>query len=169
VNSKQLHILLADDDDDDCIFFKKALEALPVPTRLTTVRDGEQLTKYLAKQSDALPDTIFLDLSMPRKTGFECLTEIKQNARLKDIPVFVFSTSFTRDLNYERNLIGTLHSIGALEYIRKPGDFEQLKKVIHNALIKITEKKPLEGHMQMGAAPVQNEEIIPNPSIKIQP
>ena len=128
MNSKQLHILLADDDDDDCNFFKKALGELPVSTSLTTVHDGEQLTKYLAQQTDRLPDAIFLDLSMPRKTGFECLTEMKQNVWQRDIPVFVFSTSFTRDLNYERNLIGTLHNLGALDIIRKPGDFEQLKK-----------------------------------------
>jgi CheY-like chemotaxis protein len=169
VNSKPLHILLADDDVDDCNFFKRALEELPITTQLTMAHDGEQLTSYLAKNINCLPDTIFLDLSMPRKTGFECLTEIKQNERLKDIPVFVFSTSFTRDLNYERTLIGTLHSIGALEYIRKPGDFEQLKKSIHNALIKITEKKPLDGHMQMGSPLIQNAENVPNTSIKIQP
>ena len=137
---EQLHVLLADDDTDDCAFFKKALEELPVFSRLTILHDGEQLTRYLAAPSEGLPDVIFLDLSMPRKTGFECLTEIKQNAKLKDIPVFVFSTSFTRDLTYERTLIGTLANIGAQEYLRKPGDFEQLKKVIHNALNKVTPK-----------------------------
>ncbi len=140
MDSKKWHILLADDDIDDCLFFKKALEELSLTTRLTTLHDGEQLINYLNANIKDPPDAIFLDLSMPRKTGFECLTEIKQHAQFKDIPVFVFSTSFTRDLNYERTLIGTLSSIGAQEYIRKPGDFELLKKVIYNALVKVTDK-----------------------------
>ena len=145
MSAELLNVLLADDDTDDCIFFKKALEELSISTQLTIVHDGEQLTSYLAAHLEGLPDIIFLDLSMPRKTGFECLSEIKQNKELKDIPVFVFSTSFTRDLSYERDLIGALSNIGAEEYIRKPGDFEQLKKVIHNALNKVAAKTPVNG------------------------
>ena len=144
MTSKPINILLADDDNDDCTFFKNATEALAIPSELTAVHDGEQLIRHLTQHPEGLPDVIFLDLSMPRKTGFECLTEIKQNPNWKDIPVFVFSTSFTKDLNYERNLIGTLTMIGAQEYIRKPGDFEQLKQVIHQALNKVAQGKSIE-------------------------
>ena len=76
---KQLNILLADDDLDDCLFFKEALEGMPVNTHLTAVHDGEQLMQLLANEKIKLPDILFLDLNMPRKNGFECLTEIKQN------------------------------------------------------------------------------------------
>jgi CheY-like chemotaxis protein len=165
VSSKQWHILLADDDIDDCDFFTRALNELPVSTRLTAVHDGEQLIKHLTSNLNDIPDVIFLDLSMPRKTGFECLAEIKQSITLKDIPVFVFSTSFTRDLNYERNLIGTLSSIGAQEYIRKPGDFEQLKKVIYSALVKVTDKAPVDQN-PVADISVQNAEIIPQQPVK---
>ena len=138
---EQINILLADDDNDDCTFFKNAIQGLPLQTSLTAVHDGEQLIAYLTLHPQSLPHVIFLDLSMPRKTGFECLSEIKTNQKWKDIPVFVFSTSFTRDLNYERNLMNTLSVIGAEEYIRKPADFEQLKLVIHKALNKIMAAK----------------------------
>ena len=143
MTSKYLKVLLADDDTDDCTFFKNALKDLPIATNLTIVHDGEQLIRHLTQHPQDLPDLIFLDLSMPRKTGFECLSEIKQNEEWMGISVFVFSTSFTRDLNYERNLIGALALIGAEEYIRKPGDFEQLKQIIHKTLIKVTEEKSL--------------------------
>ncbi len=79
MNSKQLHILLADDDIDDCNFFDKALQALPISSNLTTVRDGERLMKYLGENSKQLPNVLFLDINMPRKSGFECLSEIKEN------------------------------------------------------------------------------------------
>ena len=133
-------ILLADDDADDCFFFEKALKEIPIETHLTIFRDGEQLMNYLNDNSDLLPDILFLDLSMPRKTGFECLSEIKENEKLKKIPVVVFTTSFTSGIEFERNLINTLSDIGSEEYIRKPSDFEQLKQIIHSSLNKVIEK-----------------------------
>ena len=136
-----LHILLADDDMDDRSFFEKALKEIPVATQLITVNNGEQLMDYLNEHSADLPDVLFLDLSMPRKTGFECLSEIKENEKLKDLPVVMFTTSFTRGIDFEQNLMNTLTRMGAQDYIRKPGDFEELKQVIHQALIKVIENK----------------------------
>jgi len=139
-----LNILLADDDKDDRFFFEKALMEIPIATHLITVNDGEELMAYLSGSEEALgTDVLFLDLSMPRKNGFECLAEINQNETLKDIPVVMFSTSYPRDKNYEKELINMLTRIGAYHHIRKPGDFEELKKVILNALHMVTEKKSL--------------------------
>lgn len=145
MNKKQLNILLADDDADDCFFFDKALKEIPVKTNLTIVRDGEQLMNYLLENTsgDGGPDIIFLDLSMPRKTGFECLHEIKENDRLKDIRVVMLSTSYPQDMAYEQGLIKTLNGIGAANFIRKPSDYAQIKDLIHNELIKVIEKKSL--------------------------
>ena len=131
---KQLNVLLADDDMDDCIFFKKALSELPLPTQLTTVHDGEELMQMLNKETIQLPHVIFLDINMPRKNGFECLAEIKQNDRLKDVPVIMFSTTNSRDA------MSALFKTGADVYIRKPGNFEQLKELIRYALPMATEK-----------------------------
>jgi len=143
MNSKPINILLADDDTDDRIFFEKALKEIPVATQFRSVTNGEQLMEYLVKNTGQLPDVIFLDLSMPRKTGFECLNEIKENKKLQHIPVVMFSTSFTRGIDLEQNLINTLSKMGALDYIRKPGDFEQLKEVIQEVLVKVMKKSPI--------------------------
>lgn len=135
-----LHIILADDDIDDRFFFDKILKEIPIANHLTTVNNGEQLMNYLIENSEHLPDVLFLDLSMPRKTGFECLSEIKENEKLKDLPVIMLSTSFPRDNKYEQHIVKMLYTIGAQDYIRKPNDFIKLKQVIHNALIKVIEK-----------------------------
>jgi CheY-like chemotaxis protein len=137
-----LHILLADDDFDDCFFFENALKEIPISNRLTTVRDGEELMNYLHANTNQLPDVLFLDLSMPRKSGFECLTEIKEDEKLKDLPVIMISTSFPRDNKYEQNIINMLYKIGAMDYIRKPGNYQSLKEVIHTSLIKVIVKNP---------------------------
>ena len=140
---KPLNILLADDNKDDCFFFKRALDVRNIPHRFETVEDGVQLIKYLLKNTDKLPDVLFLDLNMPLKTGFECLTEIKENALLKDIPVVMFSTSFPRDKNYEQGMIKMLYKIGAVDFIRKSDDFAEMETLIHASLQKVMEKKPL--------------------------
>jgi CheY-like chemotaxis protein len=128
MNLKKLNILLADDDADDCIFFKEALEGLPLSTHFTAVTDGEQLMQFLTNETTKLPDVLFLDINMPRKSGLECLSEIKQNKKLKDLPVVMFSTSNSWDT------INMLFKSGANVYIHKPSDFSQLKQVIHHAL-----------------------------------
>src|ERR1017187_9307873 len=128
MNLKQLNILLADDDTDDCIFFKKALAELVIPTSLIAVHDGEQLMHLLINETPELPHILFLDLNMPRKNGFECLTEIKLSKKLKQLPVIVFSTSF------EQEMVNMLYKNGAQYFIRKPSEFLQFKKIIQQAL-----------------------------------
>ncbi|WP_264538527.1 response regulator [Flavobacterium sp. N1736] len=141
---QQYNLLLADDDEDDCDFFKEALEELNLPTSLVTVNDGVQLMDYLSKSgAENLPDILFLDLNMPRKNGLECLTEIKQANEYKNLPVIIFSTSLDRDI------VDLVYEKGAVHYIRKPGEFAKLKKVIGNALNLASEtnfKQPAREH-----------------------
>jgi CheY-like chemotaxis protein len=126
-----IRLLLADDDADDRMFFKDALEELPVSSLLNSVNNGDQLMKLLKNESTTLPDILFLDLNMPRKTGFECLDEIKRNEKLKSLQVIIYSTSL------DHEVVNLLYEKGAHRYIRKPGDFSSLKKVIHEAIITV--------------------------------
>jgi CheY-like chemotaxis protein len=147
LNSEQqkppLNILLADDDADDRTFFENALKELPIDTRLATVNDGEQLMDYFSKNLEQLPDVLFLDLSMPRKGGFECLTEMKDDSNLKDIPIVMFSTSYTQDFNYELSMIKVLYKLGVQDYIRKPGSIGELKGLILHSLRKVIKESRL--------------------------
>ena len=121
-------LLLADDDIDDCLFFKDALEELPISSTLTIVDDGVELMELLNKKTSMLPHAIFLDLNMPRKTGVECLLEIKKNQKLNQLPIIILSTSF------DHAVVNSLYDRGATFYIQKPGEFSKLKKVIHEAI-----------------------------------
>ena len=129
MKASKYNILLADDDADDRTFFEDALEELALPAELSTVNDGVQLMKTLtATQKDLLPDVLFLDLNMPLKSGFECLTEIKSTETLKYLPIIIFSTSL------DTTTVDKLYAQGATYYICKPGDFSKLKKVIFDAI-----------------------------------
>jgi CheY-like chemotaxis protein len=144
MNVLKYNLLLADDDEDDCAFFKEALDDLLLPVSLITVNDGVQLMEFLeSNTSENLPDILFLDLNMPLKNGVECLTEIKQSEDLKDLPVIIFSTSL------DMTIVDQMYEKGAIYYIRKPGDFSKLKKVIGNALAISAEnlfKQPAKEH-----------------------
>ena len=136
MSSKHLNLLLADDDTDDCIFFKEALEKLPLSTHLTTVHDGEQLMQLITKETNELPHVLFLDLNMPRKNGRECLLEIKLNKKLKQLPIIIYSTSL------EQEVVNLLYKNGAQYFIRKPSEFSQFKKVIQQTLALIAQDLP---------------------------
>lgn len=142
----QLNVLLSDDDFDDCSFFEKALKEIPIATNLTIVHDGDELMNYLNINSEHLPDVLFLDLSMPRKNGFECLTEIKESEKLEDLVVVMFSTSFPQNIIYEENMIDLLMKIGAHDYIRKSCDFTLLKQIIHSTLKMVADKNTIKGN-----------------------
>jgi len=124
MNHDALHILLADDDDDDRLFFKDAIEELKVKTIVTMVKDGVELMDYLSKAEIHLPNLVFLDLNMPRKSGMECLKEIRSNSKLKDLSIAIYSTS-ALEKDIEETFIK-----GANIYIKKPNDFEVLKNMI---------------------------------------
>ncbi len=130
----QLRVLLADDDTDDRFFFDMVLKDVPIDTQLTTLEDGEKLMIYLSANSENLPEVLFLDMNMPRKNGAECLHEIRQNEKLKDLPVVIYSTSIHEDL------ADTLYEEGAYYYIRKTS-LANLEKTLEHILTLMVEKK----------------------------
>lgn len=123
-----LHIMLADDDEDDRLFFEEAFEEVKIKYRITTFNDGEQLMEHLYDANNPMPDIIFLDLNMPRKSGIECLKEIRNDERLKRISVAIYSTSSS-----EQDIEDTFVS-GANVYIKKPNDFNMLKKILSDVV-----------------------------------
>jgi len=149
-----INILLADDDIDDCIFFKAAVDEFPPSTHLTAVHDGEQLMLLLASETNELPDILFLDLNMPRKNGFECLSEIKLNEKFNKLLVIMYSTSF------DQGIVNLLYKNGAQYFIRKPSEFLQFKKIIQQTLTLITQENISPATEENFVLTIQNSLII---------
>jgi CheY-like chemotaxis protein len=123
-----IHILLADDDEDDRMFFKEAFDEIKINTKVSLVNDGVELMNYLSEDGNPLPHILFLDLNMPRKTGIDCLLEIKRLSHLKDIAIAIYSTSAS-DMDIEETFVQ-----GANVYIKKPSDFNTLKKILEQVI-----------------------------------
>lgn len=138
MNVGPIKLLLADDDVDDRFFFKDSLSKLPFETSLTTVTNGVELMTLLLTSKEDLPDVVFLDLNMPMKSGFECLTEIMAHEKFQNLPIMIYSTSM------DEPTVNSLYDQGAFHYIRKPGEYSKLKEVIFKGLSSLanTSEKP---------------------------
>jgi CheY-like chemotaxis protein len=92
------------------------------------MNDGIELMEHLMHPDTILPDILFLDLNMPKKTGKECLIEIKKTEHLKHLIVAIYSTSSSEE-DIEDTFIQ-----GANIYIKKPSNFNALKKIINEVV-----------------------------------
>lgn len=133
-----IKILLADDDRDDRYFFELSLSKLPIKTRLSMVANGVELMERLLNTSLALPDIIFLDLNMPLKSGFECLSELMEMEKFRSLPIIIYSTSM------DQKVVDLLFDKGAFHFIRKPGEYSKLKDLILKGIANISQasKRP---------------------------
>lgn len=130
-SDNKIIILLADDDEDDCLLFEEALRELKISTQLSIVHDGDQLMCFLKKNASRLPHILFMDLNMPRKNGFECLTEIKLNKDFEQLYIIISSTSSKQEI------VNLVYDNGAHYYIVKPANFDQFKLAIFKVLSQI--------------------------------
>jgi len=113
-------ILLVDDDVDDLLIFKAALKEVAVAIECITAKNGLEALLHL-KNAQPPPSLIFLDLNMPMMNGIECLEQIMQDDRLKEIPVVIFTTS-----NHPKDQKRTAE-LGAKKFLTKTPDFKTLK------------------------------------------
>ena len=129
--SKSIVILMADDDADDRLLAKDALAECRLANELHFVENGEELLDYLHRRGKYAnlanaprPGLILLDLNMPKKDGRESLKEIKDDPRLRTIPVVVLTTS-QADTDISR-----IYELGANSFITKPVSFDSLVEVM---------------------------------------
>ena len=106
------HILIAEDDAIDREDLSLMLSEHKRDFNFDFAENGVETMNFLNK-APVLPCLILLDLNMPKKDGFEVISEIKGSERLKNIPIIVLSgSSFSPDILKSYNL-------GANSYINK--------------------------------------------------
>lgn len=120
-------IFLAEDNPADVYLIEQALREHGVAFDLEVAEDGKQALAFLrgeANVSDSSrPGLILLDLNLPQHDGAEILRCIRQNLRLSNVPVVVFTSS---DSPKDRLL--AMQS-GATRYFRKPSSLHEFMAI----------------------------------------
>jgi len=119
-------ILVVDDDPDTLTYLTTVLEDNGYAT--VSAKDGAEALKRIEEK---LPDLVALDISMPEKSGVAVYRTLKEDDRLKQIPVIII-TGISEDF---RKFISTRRQVPPPEgYIAKPVDHEQLLGMVEDLL-----------------------------------
>lgn len=122
-NADRLKVYYIDDDWDDLYLFEEAVASLKIDVSL--FRDPAQMIKHL-NEADEKPSIFFIDLNMPRVSGFVVIEMIKSDSRYSDIPIIVLSTSANDAI------VAKAKAAGADYYIQKPTSLAKLSEAINH-------------------------------------
>lgn len=100
-------ILLVEDDELDVISVERSLKKIESEYNLQTAYNGIEALDILKSMGpNALPDVILLDLNMPKMNGIEFLRIIRADEILKEIKVFIMTTSSESSERAEAEVLG---------------------------------------------------------------
>ena len=136
-------ILVVDDNDDNLYTLKLHLD-LEGYTNIETARDGEEAIERLKASAF---DLVLLDVMMPKVDGFEVLSWLRDQARLRDLPVIMISALT------EMSSVARCIELGAIDYLLKPFNPVLLKARLGATL----EKKRLRDEVNAHLARLQEE------------
>jgi CheY-like chemotaxis protein len=129
-SGKPIEILLVEDNADEAELTMDTLKDGRVRNRVHWVEDGEEAMAFLRREGQYVavprPDLILLDLHMPRKSGLEVLSEIKQHPDWRRIPVVMMTSS-----NLEAD-ITSAYSRHANCYVTKPIDIDKFMAAVRS-------------------------------------
>lgn len=116
---KLVNILLVEDDEVDVMNVKRAFSKNNIKNDLFVAGNGVEALDMLRNSIVPLPRIIILDINMPKMNGIEFLKELREDESLKNIVVFVMTTS-----NEDSDKINA-YNLNVAGYILKPLSFEK--------------------------------------------
>jgi two-component system, OmpR family, alkaline phosphatase synthesis response regulator PhoP len=119
-------ILIVDDEVHIRILMEQTLEELEdIGVELLLACDGAEA---LAMIREERPDLVFLDVMMPKMSGFEVCQAVKQDADLQDTYVVIL-TAKGQEIDIHQG-----GAVGADRYMTKPFDPDQILQVAIDVL-----------------------------------
>lgn len=114
-----IDILIVEDNPHDVVFIKQAISEVGLPLHVHHIQNGADAIDFLTDltgRGGMPPRLILSDIRMPKMDGYEFMQYIKDNDKLRDVPLVVTSTS-EQDADIERS-----YRLGANSYLIKPMD-----------------------------------------------
>jgi CheY-like chemotaxis protein len=125
MNDSIIEILLVEDNERDAELTMRALKKHHFTNSLVHVKDGAEALDFLfgrgafaGRNVEQCPRVVLLDLKLPRVNGLEVLRVIKNDERLRNLPVVII-TSSTEDPD-----IKAAYELGVNSYVVKPVEFD---------------------------------------------
>ncbi|GAB5476480.1 MAG: response regulator [Maribacter sp.] len=122
-----MNILLIEDDNIEIMKLQRTVSKLGLSHKITEAKNGEQALELL-RSGQPLPDIVLLDLNMPRMSGIEFLSILKEDEVLKYLPIVILTTSENRVDLVE------CYRIGIAGYIIKPLKYEDYQDKLSKVL-----------------------------------
>jgi len=122
--SKDLKVLVVEDFEDTRLFLRLALEEHGF-----IVFEAENGQKAVENAEREQPDVILMDLTMPLMDGFAAAKLIRQNKKLKHVPIIAVTA------HHETDFRADAKASGFDAYVTKPIDVTWLKELIAGLLI----------------------------------
>lgn len=122
-------ILMAEDDDGHARLIQERFESVGVRNPIKRFRDGLQVWDFLSGSGTPGLETgkgylLLLDIRMPGLDGIEVLRRVKNDQRLKNIPVIMLTTTD------DPREVELCYELGCNNYLTKPVDFDKFTEVI---------------------------------------
>ena len=121
-----INILLIEDNEGDILLTMEAFEDSKIVNKITALKDGRAAIDFFEKLNGKkeIPHLVLLDINLPKVSGHEVLTYIKNNEKYKSIPVIMLTTSSSEKdiLQSYKNHVNC--------YITKPIDVSDFMKAI---------------------------------------
>src|SRR3954466_6430930 len=123
-------ILLVEDSDTDADLLERALRAVEVRNPIRRFSDGAEALAYFKAHDNSavgpseLPSILFLDLKLPRASGFEILAYLQMSWSFRQLLKFVVS-----ELDNLES-IRTAYSLGAGSFLCKPVHQQDLRDLM---------------------------------------
>ena len=130
-NSEAVEVMIVEDSPEDLELTMRSLKKANLANQIHVARDGVEALDYLfgegtfaGRAISAQPRVILLDLKLPRVNGIEVLRRLKGDARTRNLPVVVLTSS------KEPNDLTECYRLGVNSYIVKPVTFEQFAQAV---------------------------------------
>jgi two-component system response regulator len=113
MEAKSTNILVVEDDVNDSFMLIRQIEKAQIDDHVSVIGNGREALDFLQK-AERLPLAVFLDLKLPGLNGLEVLEKVRQEPKLKDLPVIVMTGSMNPQDEDECT------RLGVTAYLQKP-------------------------------------------------
>ena len=119
-----MNLLIVDDDPTSLKLLRTQLES--EGHALFEAHDGVEALALLNRQRI---DAVISDVLMPRLDGYRLCHEIRKHARLRDLPIIIYSSTYTAPEDEKLAL-----EMGANKYLKKPASVATIVAALHEAI-----------------------------------